>query len=662
MNKVIRWLSLGLVVWIFRTWFLGGTISAGDIHYVFQDALRDRLTIPQAWMSEFRPPFLFSYPQQFLIGFFSSWGLSYEAVARLVWFWPILGMSLIGMGILARAVFPKQKYWRLAPFIYITNTYFLMISAGGQMGVALGYALAPWTIWVWGKQRSLRSSLIAGLVTAIQIAGDLRVTYATILIVLILELWRIVFAFRKIKELVRFISRVIISMCVVIFLHAYWILPLILSRRSPTQELTAAYTSRQAIEFFSFADLSHTLSLLHPNWPENIFGKVSFFRPEFLVLPIIVSLSLWVVMELLSKKSKLESYEVEKAVNVLVWFGILIMGASLTAGANSPIGGVYLWLFDNVPGFVMFRDPTKFYLLVAMSYALLVPISIDELTKRLKKWLPKWAVVIFFWGLWITLLLPVLSGEVRGTLVTTQVSEEYVRWAERLSGEAEFSRTLWVPEKQRFAYTSQNHPYFDGQMVSRESSISGILDWLKKTERLDWLRRRSVKYLIVPVDTHAEIFLTDREYDESKRQELITRLDEVSWLVKLTGYEPLVVYQIANIYPRVWVENAGGESEKIQYVFQSPSELALVLDEKVIGKKLVINENYDVGWRFNADGNEGNVGKTFDDLITVDLNQASKMRIHYQPQEVMNIGTVISIVSVLFLTTALIATSQKVHT
>ena len=31
----------------------------------------------------------------------------------------------------------------------------------------------------------------------------------------------------------------------------------------------------------------HALSLLHPNWPENLFGKVYFLQPEFLILPIL---------------------------------------------------------------------------------------------------------------------------------------------------------------------------------------------------------------------------------------------------------------------------------------------------------------------------------------------------------------------------------------
>lgn len=659
-NKAIMWLKLGLVVWIFRIWLVGGIITAGDIHYVFQDALRDSLTLPQAWAGEFRAPFLFSYPQHFLSGFFASLGFSFAVVERLVWFWPAIGVSWMSSVILFRRIFPGNKFWMLAPLVYTTNTYFLMIAGGGQMGVALGYALAPLTIWAWQRlmachgKELIKVSLVAGGITALQIAGDLRMTYVAILGVGFIFVWQLMVRIRVRREIWGIGGASVIGLCTAALLHAYWILPLIWSGRNPTQDLASVYTSRQAVEFFSFADLPHTFSLLHPNWPENIFGKVSFFRPEFLILSIIVSFSLWGVKELLVRKRKSERIEIEKSFYILCWFGILIIGAILAAGVNSPIGGVYVWLFDNLPGFVMFRDPTKFYLLVALSYAILIPIAIEELSKLLRKWFPELTAMMIFFGLWMLLLLPVWRGEVKGTLATTQVPVEYERWAERLRGEAEFSRTLWLPEKQRFAYVSQNHPYFDGQLVSRESSVSGILSWLNKSETSNWLRRRSVKYVMVPIDTHEEIFLTERKYDENRRQDLITQLDEVPWLVKLTGYEPLSVYQIANIYPRVWTEDETGQVRNVNYVFRSLSEIEVATEARDVGNRLVINENYDSGWRFKVNGSNGNVGKTYDNLLTVDLNQAGKMIIYYQSQQVMNVGTAISIASAILLVISLV--------
>lgn len=653
--RLLVGLSIGIVVWVFRAWFWGGVITAGDIHYIYPDALGERFTIPQAWAGEFRAPFLFSYPQHFLSGFFASLGFSFAVVERLVWFWPAIGVGWVSSVILFRRVFPGNKFWMLAPLIYTTNTYFLMIAGGGQMGVALGYALAPLTIWAWQRlmvchgKELIKASLVAGVITALQIAGDLRTTYVALLGVGFIFVWQVLVRIRAKREIWEIGGASVIGLCTVVLIHAYWILPLIWFGRNPTQDLASVYTSRQAVEFFSFADLPHTFSLLHPNWPENIFGKVSFFRPEFLILPVIVSFSLWRVMELLVRKRKSERIEIEKSLKILCWFGILIMGAIMAAGVNSPIGGVYVWLFENVPGFVMFRDPTKFYLLVALSYAILIPIAIDELSKLLRKWFPKLIAMMIFLGLWMVLLAPVWRGEVKGTFITTQVPVEYERWAERLSGEVEFSRTLWLPEKQRFSFVSLNHPYFDGQLVSRESSVSGILNWLNKPETSNWLRRRSVKYVIVPIDTYEEIFLTERKHDESKRLDLITQLDEVPWLVKLTGYEPLSVYQIANIYQRVWTEDKSGQVRNVNYVFHSPSEIEVEIEEKDMGNRLVVNENYDPGWKYSISGREFDTELTDDNLLRADLNQAGKVRIYYQPQKIMNLGTGVSLVTLVLL-------------
>ncbi len=54
-------------------------------------------------------------------------------------------------------------------------------------------------------------------------------------------------------------------------------------------------TNPGMLHFLSFADFSHTLAFLHPNWPENLFGKVYFLQPEFLLLPVIAFSALFFV-------------------------------------------------------------------------------------------------------------------------------------------------------------------------------------------------------------------------------------------------------------------------------------------------------------------------------------------------------------------------------
>ena len=144
------------------------------------------------------------------------------------------------------------------------------------------------------------------------------------------------------------------------------------------------------IGFLSFANFSGTLSLLHPNWPENIFGKTYLLRPEFLILPMLAFSSLLFINHsrvngLTGSKIKRLSSLINNSLitnKTILYFNLLaLLGAFLAKGSTSPFGQVYLWLFDYLPGMKLFRDPTKFYTLVALSYSVLIPYSLSKIYK-----------------------------------------------------------------------------------------------------------------------------------------------------------------------------------------------------------------------------------------------------------------------------------------
>jgi len=67
----------------------------------------------------------------------------------------------------------------------------------------------------------------------------------------------------------------------------------------------------------------------------------------------------------------------------ILFFTILaIIGLFLAKGPNEPLGSLYIWLFNNFPGFSMFREPwAKFMPLVVLSYAVLVGFLVDYIHK-----------------------------------------------------------------------------------------------------------------------------------------------------------------------------------------------------------------------------------------------------------------------------------------
>src|SRR3989344_5497997 len=378
-KKLVDLLFLLLILYVFKTWFLLNPLSSGDWSFNFRQTLKSFTIFPYTWswtgfvtgLGGNTSFFLglstyFSSTANILSNFFN---IPWVLIEKFVWFWPFLMISVFSSHFLFKKLF-SEKFALLSPSIFLFNTYILMIVGGGQMGIAIAYSIVPLVLYSFIKLNrniKLKYSLLFGVLFGILVMFDLRIAYIMLFALVIYFLFNIkqLIIGKDLKEIVINISYIfIIPFAVSSFLHAFWILPLLVFHQNPVQSFGTVYTSVEAVKFFSFAKFEDAISLLHPNWPENIFGKVGFMKPEFLILPILAYSSLLFV----SIKHKTENRKQRTYILFFAFLGLL--GAFLAKGANEPFGGVYLWLFQNIPGFVMFRDPTKWYALIAVSYSI----------------------------------------------------------------------------------------------------------------------------------------------------------------------------------------------------------------------------------------------------------------------------------------------------
>ena len=189
-------------------------------------------------------------------------------------------------------------------------------------------------------------------------------------------------------------------------------------------------------------------------------------RPEFLILPLLAYAAL--LFKTIEKSSR----------KTILFFALLgLIGAFLAKGANEPFGQIYLWLFEHVPGFIMFRDPTKWYLLVALSYSVLIPFSIFHIAKK-----RYYIFILVFAFYFLYLLHPALLNNLNGTFKTSSISPEYRQLNEFLSSQQSFYRVLWIPAKHEFGSLSQNHPAVYAQDFFKTTSASAIVKQLKKED------------------------------------------------------------------------------------------------------------------------------------------------------------------------------------
>lgn len=505
-----------IILFLFRSWFIiGQTLSSGDWPYLFLEQIKEFTFIPSGSVLWLTP-----YYQITAKLFVEYFGLSWELSEKLFWFWPFLAISIF-------ASYYLTKSW-IGVLIYTTNTYILMIVGGGQMGVAMSYAFAPFVV---GSFISLTKTvtklkiIIFTLLLSILTMFDARIGFVLLFFLIFYWLFFIIVEKEKSfgQALKHFFLTIVIPYGIIVVLHLYWILPLL--HGSFSTDLRNSQ-SIEGFEFFSFADFSHTFSLLHPNYPENIFGKVYFMRPEFLLLPILA------FSILLFKRSK-------PSLHLLYFCFLGLLGAFLSKGINPPFGIVNAALFQHIPGMNIVRDPTKYYLLVSLSYSYLIPAVIQEFSRTKKIMMIACAVFIIYWCFTIR---GVLIGPQKGTFLPQPVPRSYLQMKDFLEQEPSFFETLWVPEVQRFGIKTSRHPAISGKEYFHTSEISVVLQQLKDDKVVRELKEQKVHYIILPYDSKQEIFLRDRKYAPEEYKKTSTELRSISSLDMVKQFGEIEVY------------------------------------------------------------------------------------------------------------------------
>lgn len=649
---VVSWL-----LWVYRSFFSFVPLSSGDWGVYFSDGIALFFLMPQAWSTHFgnglggNDVFLLALNTYHY--FFSGIAdrvlhLPWTAIERLFWYWPFLGIGAVGSYVLARRVLSGNGLSMLAPVVYLSNSYVLMIVGGGQMGVAMGYAVAPYVLWAvirWSEQVKTTQwvywSVVAGSVFSAALLFDLRMSYILLIPSVVYVLMRI-----KYDRSALFLRRTLFSFIaaggVVAAFHFFWLYPFVMQGTNPLAGLGDAFVNPDMVKFLSFAPFEHTLSLLHPNWPENIFGKIHFLRPEFLILPLLAFSSLMFIAQ---KKRWSPDHP------AIIFFAFIgLTGVFLSKGSNPPLGEVYLWLFGKIPGFVMLRDSTKFYLLTALSYCVLIPFALAQLTKTagrigVRSKVSARLITALFLVLWLVIHREALAGKLSGTFSPGSVPAAYVRLQEYLTLNRSFSRVLWVPDRQRYGYFSDTTPGLSLDAL-RIASPAAFVSWMSGEESSEQLSRLAVSYVIVPTDPKGELFVTDRAYDDAKRQEFVNVLDNDADLVRLDGFGEIAVYKTGSNYGHMYYQD--NPSVLISYDRIRPTKYKIILSAHTDERQLIFSETFDPQWELVFESHRISPDRTVDGLqmFTVPaLTRETVSELYYKPQRLVFFGLVVSICS-----------------
>jgi hypothetical protein len=603
-------------------------IIRGDWRFFWPENISYFIGMPSAWdaslnsgLGQSSIPLLWINSYLNLSASFTSLGLPWWSIGYIFWLFPAVITSFLSMYFLFKFFFPKQKMAAIfAGVIYVCNTYFLSLISGGQFGVALSYAIAPFVLLSFAllfKKQTVRTSITSGLVLSLQILFDPRLTYITIIALATL----FCFQFSRPKHILKFLLYTFfVPGLLVVLLHSFWLLPSLLFRGNTVATQLGVLES---FRFFSFADFSHAFSFLHPNWPENIFGKVYFLQPQFLLIPLAAFSSLLFVKR-------------ENKKTILPFLYMAFLGVFLAKGVNVPFGNINEFIYLHVPGMGLFRDPTKFYLLIALSYSLVIPFAISSIEKKYKKkFVLSWALAVWF----VILFSSFTLGNPLLHFLPKQAPNDYVKLKDFLLADNSFYRTLWVPKLQRYRYFSDENPSAELSEVTNKKT-DAIEKIFNDTSFEEKLKHSGIRYVIVPYDSESEIFLNDRKYDEKLYKSTVKKLDTISWLKKKKQFGKIVVYEIDNAKQRFWFVRS---NTAIQSKAVSGTNYTVSFSGTKVNDRLVFNDRFDPYWVVKSNNETIHSEKYENSFNSFVLKKGqNNLKVYYEPQLWVERGFIIS--------------------
>ncbi len=531
---------------VFWPWFQPGFLSNGDWWHILPSRAREYFNNLLIWdaaralgspLSNSTAHYGIHYIYGLLQEYFS---ISTSVTARIFWFIPFIVFSLISGWQLGKYFTKRIIGSVIGAIIFTFNTFALTTIAGGQMTIAVSYAIAPLSVitflrLVETKQKKYAYGL--ALLVAVQAIYDVRMLAIAVFSGFFLAFIDWYLASKKVSKQVCWpkIKLILLAFVFFLLLSSYWVIPLLFGSGG-VAGVPSSHTNVGWVSALSYSNMANTLAANHVWWPFSD-GELNPIQPLFYFITIlaIAAILTW-------KKNK----------RIIGLSLLMLLGFFLTKGTNEPINTIYEWMFINVPGFIMFRDPAKFYLMIMLALAPLASIGavsiIDQVNFRWRK-----ITTISILILILLPLYPAFTNQLKGTFIPKSIPAEYTKFANFYMGKP-WGRTLWVPAVHRYApYTQQNGGLNAREMTSDQWSFfldeTGTVEsFLTHPYAQKIINNSGIRWVGLPYDTENEIY---RHYEPFEFYENI--LNNTSWLKRVdSGVEQIAIYENEQAKPEIY--------------------------------------------------------------------------------------------------------------
>jgi hypothetical protein len=279
----------------------------------------------------------------------------------------------------------------ISAIVYMFNPFVIDNLLWGQVYLQAAYSLVPLVLlfFIISLDRfSLRFAALTGVLLALVTSLQIQFGYVSLML---LVFWIIAFFYREIKSkhnlqhtmrsIVKSLFTLLISGIFAAVSKLYLVIPAFFG------SLTSGYQLHATTFWFeTIANASNVIGGLQ-NTIRLRYRLYSFYQqfedsalqtwhiPRELLLFITTLFVIMVFASVLFRKKS----------RAVIWFALIILlFVYLSAGTNTPIN-VFNWLFQNVPYFFIFREPSKFFIVIALGFSYLFGVTSFEIYSFLSK-------------------------------------------------------------------------------------------------------------------------------------------------------------------------------------------------------------------------------------------------------------------------------------
>jgi hypothetical protein len=435
---------LCITVIMHMLWFNpSSTITSSDWGHYQNSVIKELHHTAGTWMSydEFgsvniQLPFYIFMSAWSLLG---NLGLSYDAASKITFFIPIAILGFTAPYILFFKLFKNKMAAFVAAVFYGTTTY----GIANQPPIHFVYALTPLILYTFInaiEKNKFKHWLYFVLLYSLGIIYEVRIMY---IVTFLLFLYAILFLRKNIFST---ISRGAGAVPIILLLNLFWLLPTV---TGAAIESIGAVANRGLFGSHLF-DIQHALTLSNWYWtgavPNDAFVKQAI-PFQLWVFPILILLFL------------ATNKERENRRTIIYFLIVAVAGVLLTKQVDMPFVGLYPWLYAHFPGFNLFREASKFFIVSSFGYAGLICALFCYYEKKFKsRRILLIAFTVLLLGVSLYNARPLITGELGGLFVNRHEPQTYKTLNKYLSEQKGFGRTYSLPTKSRWLYYSQNLP------------------------------------------------------------------------------------------------------------------------------------------------------------------------------------------------------------